>query len=104
MTGTQFNAADILLVVFMDRIVLLGLEDRYFCKTKRPLLYDYLQRIGQRKSVQMLRADVKTAFTMIMWNAAKASVPYVVVIGLAIGAGVWLMKNKSRVIDAFVEK
>ncbi|CAG2206933.1 GDAP1 [Mytilus edulis] len=104
LTGTQFNAADILLVVFMDRIVMLGLEDRYFCKTKRPLLYDYLQRIGQRKSVQMLRADVKTAITMVMWNAVKAAVPYVVGIGLAIGAGVWLMKNRSRVINAFVEK
>lgn len=102
LTGTQFNAADILLVVFMDRIALLGLEDRYFCKTKRPLLYDYLQRIGQRKSVQMLRADVKTAFTMTLWNAAKAAVPYVVVLGLAIGAGVWLMKNKSKIGRAHV--
>lgn len=104
MTGPDFNAADILLVVFMDRMVKLGLEGRYFCETKRPLLYDYFQRIGHRQSVQLLRTEVKKLVSMFIWNRIKATVPYVAALGLTIGLGVWFMKNKSAVINLVVKK
>ncbi|CAC5385666.1 GDAP1 [Mytilus coruscus] len=104
LTGPDFNAADILLVVFMDRMVMLGLEGRYFCETKRPLLYDYFQRIGHRQSVQLLRTEVKKLISMFIWNKIKAAVPYVAALGLAIGLGVWFMKNKSEVINSVVKK
>ncbi|XP_071174726.1 ganglioside-induced differentiation-associated protein 1-like isoform X2 [Mytilus edulis] len=104
LTGPDFNAADILLVVFMDRMVKLGLEGRYFCETKRPLLYDYFQRIGHRQSVQLLRTEVKKLVSMFIWNRIKATVPYVAALGLTIGLGVWFMKNKSAVINLVVKK
>ena len=87
------------MVVFIDRMTLLGLEDRFFSKEKRPLLNEYSHRIGERKSVQMLRADVKKMIPIMIWSMfIKKAIPYVAaatVIGLAVGAGIWFLKNKK---------
>jgi hypothetical protein len=97
MVGPQFTVVDVHVVIFMDRMTLLGLEDRFFSKEKRPLLHDYRQRIGQRKSVQMLRAEVKKAFTQFLWTKVKSVIPYVAgatTLGVAVGLGIWFLKNK----------
>ncbi|XP_076110580.1 ganglioside-induced differentiation-associated protein 1-like isoform X1 [Mytilus galloprovincialis] len=97
LTGPQFTAADILLAVIMDRLTILGLEDRFFSKSGRPLLFEYQQRISQKKSVQMLRAEAKKIGPLLLLSGVKSVAPYVgsvAVLVLAIGAGIWYLKNK----------
>ncbi|XP_052059623.1 ganglioside-induced differentiation-associated protein 1-like [Mytilus californianus] len=97
LTGSQFNVADIILAVIMDRLTILGLEDRFFSKSRRPLLFDYQQRIGQKKSVKMLRTEAKKIGPLLLLSGVKSVAPYVgsvAVLALAIGAGIWYLKNK----------
>ncbi|XP_052059624.1 ganglioside-induced differentiation-associated protein 1-like [Mytilus californianus] len=97
LAGPEFTAADIDLIIYMDRMTILGLEDRFFAKARRPLLHEYLQRIEQRKSVKMLRAEIKKIVPYMFWRAVKSKIPFVTsvtVFGLAFGIGVWFMKNK----------
>lgn len=81
----------------MDRLTILGLEDRFFSKSGRPLLFEYQQRISQKKSVQMLRAEAKKIGPLLLLSGVKSVAPYVgsvAVLVLAIGAGIWYLKNK----------
>ncbi|CAC5372884.1 unnamed protein product [Mytilus coruscus] len=88
LAGPEFTAADIDLIIYMDRMTILGLEDRFFAKARRPLLHEYLQRIEQRKSVKMLRAEIKKIVPYMFWTVVKSKIPFVTsvtVLGLAIG-------------------
>ena len=52
--GLQFTVADIHLVVWLVRLKLIGLLDRYAGLEKHPLLYDYNGRVTQRPAVKEL--------------------------------------------------
>lgn len=97
LTGPQYTAADVAIVIFIDRLTMLGLDGRYFTKEKRPLLNNYCQKIGQRKAVQMMREDVKKTAKKQLWKKVKSVIPYVAsaaTLGVAVGVGIWFLKNK----------
>lgn len=98
LTGAYFTVADINLVVFMERMTLLRLEDRFFGKPNRPLLYIYHQRAHARKSVKMRRKEMQKMVTFALWSGLKRIIPYVIgtaVVGTAFGLGYTFMKNRS---------
>ena len=76
LVGPYFTAADIALTTFLDRIIFLGLADRYFSQNIRPFLYNYFQKLGTRKSVQRVRALVSSIPQLIIIHQIKKASPY----------------------------
>ena len=57
LVGPTFTAADVTFAILLQRLVLLGLEDRCFSKDKRPNVFDYYERIKKRKPYQCVEKD-----------------------------------------------
>ncbi|KAK3604313.1 hypothetical protein CHS0354_021576 [Potamilus streckersoni] len=86
--GPEFTAPDIIMTTLLNRLDVLGLEERYTSPNKRRLIYDYHQRLLQRPAVKATLKETK----LIIWIKLKGkilnAIPYVVVL-LAIGAAGW---------------
>ncbi|XP_069111944.1 ganglioside-induced differentiation-associated protein 1-like [Argopecten irradians] len=93
LVGSQFTMADIYLVILLDRLNFLGLEERYFPSSKRPLTYDFYVRIGKRKSVQQLRQKFRTVSKVMVCRMLKKAAPVVVgLLGIVAGLIYWRSK------------
>ncbi|XP_060082349.1 ganglioside-induced differentiation-associated protein 1-like [Ylistrum balloti] len=93
--GSRFTMADIFLTILMDRLNFLGLEERYFVTSKRPLANDYYQRVGNRKSVQQNRQKFKKAANLMFVRMLKKTIPaFVGVLGVVISVLYWRARSK----------
>lgn len=95
--GSEFTAPDIIMVIFLDRLNMVGLTERYFGATKRVLVNDYYLRLGSRKSVQKLRAHVFDTVKVILGSKLKQTLPTILGIGsviLAAGAAYYFWHRK----------
>ena len=54
LVGPSFTAADITFAVLLQRLDMLGLDDRLFSKDKRPNISGYYQKVQQRKAFQQM--------------------------------------------------
>ncbi|XP_033754472.1 ganglioside-induced differentiation-associated protein 1-like [Pecten maximus] len=90
LVGSRFTMADINLVVLLDRLSFLGMEERYFTPSNRPLTYDFFVRMDKRKSVQQLRKNIKRLWKIILGRMLKKAIPVVVgVLGVVAGIFYW---------------
>ncbi|XP_033754475.1 ganglioside-induced differentiation-associated protein 1-like [Pecten maximus] len=96
LVGSRFTLADINLVILLDRLSFLGMEERYFTPSKRPLTYDFYVRIGKRKSVQQLRKKFQSTLKIMLTRMLKKAFPTVVGI-LVVAAGVfyWIYRANN---------
>ncbi|ESO91063.1 hypothetical protein LOTGIDRAFT_65334, partial [Lottia gigantea] len=56
--GPQFTAADITFSVLLNRLVLLGLESRYFPNYKCPYIDRYYQQLHRRSTYRLIQKEV----------------------------------------------
>ncbi|XP_033754476.1 ganglioside-induced differentiation-associated protein 1-like [Pecten maximus] len=95
LVGPRFTMADINLVILLDRLNFLGMEERYFTPSKRPLTYDFYVRIGKRKSVQQLREKFQSVSKIMLDRMLKKSIPAVVGV-LGVVAGIFYWKGRAK--------
>ncbi|KAK3086801.1 hypothetical protein FSP39_023626 [Pinctada imbricata] len=98
LVGPRFSAADVTFTVLLHRLELLGLEERFYPKNKRPHIYDYYQRLLERKSVQQVISEEKKIMSLVIGSKLMKGLPYVagiVVIGVAAVAAFTIMKRRT---------
>ncbi|XP_021365862.1 ganglioside-induced differentiation-associated protein 1-like [Mizuhopecten yessoensis] len=95
LVGSRFTMADINLAILLDRLTLLGLEERYFSPSKRPLIQDFYVRMGKRKSVQRVRQKFQSTMRIMVGRTLKKAIPVVVgLVGVAVGVFYWRGRAK----------
>ena len=85
LVGKSLTGADITAAIFMHRLHLLGIDNRYFSGTKRVIVRNYFYRLLQRPAMKKTVATAETVGRVfakaLAWKAVK--------VGLVVGAVVF---------------
>ncbi|KAK6186558.1 hypothetical protein SNE40_008573 [Patella caerulea] len=100
LVGSNFTAADICLATLVGRIVLLGLDQKFMSRDKRPELVNYWTRVSERPSVKktILGASKATA-QYLLKQKAKMVLPILgglATVGIAAGVAALLIVKKFK--------
>ncbi|GAB1600708.1 ganglioside-induced differentiation-associated protein 1-like [Argonauta hians] len=87
--GSRFTAADISLIVLLNRLVMLGIDSRYFSEDRRPYLLKYHKQQLERPSVNRLSKEIQSIRKAMYWQSILKSSSFSrwATIGLGIGVG-----------------
>lgn len=87
--GARFTAADISLIVLLNRLVMLGLDSRYFSAERRPYLMKYHEQQLKRPSVEQLMKEIRSIMKGMYWQSVlpSSTIGRWAAIGLGIGLG-----------------
>lgn len=100
--GASFNAADVSVAILFFRLYQLGVDERYYSATKRPLVFAYNARLLKRPSVIKMRNMAGSSFRLMLSRRAKSGVARLVKMALVVGfiglAGyaVWKFVNRNN--------
>ncbi|KAK6185543.1 hypothetical protein SNE40_007751 [Patella caerulea] len=76
--GPHFTAADITFSCLLNRLVLLGLESRYFPSYKCPNIDRYYRQLLRRSTYRVIQKEVANMRLTLVWEDLKAVSPYMV--------------------------
>lgn len=93
--GSRFTAADISLIVLLNRLVMLGIDSRYFSEDRRPYLLKYHKQQLERASVCRLLKEIEIIRKTMYWQSILKSSSFSrwATIGLGIGLGYLIYKH-----------
>ncbi|XP_029635660.1 ganglioside-induced differentiation-associated protein 1 [Octopus sinensis] len=93
--GSRFTAADISLIVLLNRLVMLGIDSRYFSEDRRPYLLKYHKQQLERASVGRLLKEIETIRKTMYWQSILKSSSFSrwATIGLGIGLGYLIYRH-----------
>ena len=93
--GARFTAADISLIVLLNRLVMLGIDSRYFSAERRPYLMKYHEQQLKRPSVEQLMKEIRSIMKGMYWQSVlpSSTLGRWATIGLGIGLGYLLYRR-----------
>jgi hypothetical protein len=79
--GREFTAADVAFAILLQRMILLGLDARYFPARTCPAIHHYLQQLQRRPTFKAIQQEVASLRLTLLWEDLKAASPYVIAVG-----------------------
>lgn len=96
--GPMFTAADISLTILLDRLTLLGLNERFFPSDKCPCICQYFENVRKRPAYKMIQKEVSNLRLTLLWENLKTACPFILAsVGVAcVVGGAYLAYKKAN--------